>query len=787
MRGRIIIKFILSLAILIGIQFSTLNAQEVTVSVQDVLTSSSGDPDIGPGQVKVKIYLTSSVPIHSYSFTLEGFDNILSASTEDEPSDIIAGSALNFGSENIHIFGNYFYGGSLMEDVSELIDPADGGLFLSILADYNYDENYDYDGYFLTFDEILPGVNNQGTNFFTYDEEEDSIYPVAHEWIRTTWLMGENGVHSFIGEDCNGDILGLSVWDDCGTCTEGSTGVDYNSDSDCMGNCFGDAVSLSYWYDNDGDGFGGGESEEICNGLVESGWVLNGDDDDDDCFAFNEAGEHQYDCAGECNGDSTQDECGVCDNDSLNDSFFNSGDSFGGAYDCSGECFGLSQVENWYADCDLDGQADNPASLSICGLPTDSDLLSLCPEGNGNLLSIDPNNHSFDPHPNCTSNQVDECDQCDGPGVDCRGTCSPNSPKSLLSDFFCWSENGEGYGIEMELVIENSSSGQDTTIVIAEGCRSFIGYGSDFEFSHDNGVDLCGECYIGDIIGGDDYNSNYSCKGCTDVHAGNYDAEATFSDGSCFYQLYAGDVNQDGIVNELDIDGIAVFWNHWTYNGRIEPNIDWSPQFSQGDTWFTAEGYPMIDEACPMFADTNGDAIVESADITAILNNWGKQVDEQYYYPWGINGEGPGCLESEYDQEQLRDNYSEIYDYITDNCPCDSDNEEIIQYLANLLGYSHDINYIPDNFKVHQNIPNPFNPITQFPIDISVQSDVTLKIYNINGSLIHENKIKSMNPGSYQSNSPFRWNAANFSSGVYIYSFELSTGEIAFNKLMLIK
>ena len=55
-RRRTIIKFILSLAIFISSQFSVLNAQEVIVSVQDVLTSSSGDPDIGPGQVKVKIY-----------------------------------------------------------------------------------------------------------------------------------------------------------------------------------------------------------------------------------------------------------------------------------------------------------------------------------------------------------------------------------------------------------------------------------------------------------------------------------------------------------------------------------------------------------------------------------------------------------------------------------------------------------------------------------------------------------------------------------------------------------
>ena len=106
-RGRIIIKFILSLAVLVSIEFSYLNAQEVIIWVDDVWTENSqySDGTIGEVQVNVKIYLTSTVPIHSYSFTLEGFGNILSATTDD-PSDIIAGYALNFGSDNIHILDN---------------------------------------------------------------------------------------------------------------------------------------------------------------------------------------------------------------------------------------------------------------------------------------------------------------------------------------------------------------------------------------------------------------------------------------------------------------------------------------------------------------------------------------------------------------------------------------------------------------------------------------------------------------------------------------------------------
>ena len=64
------------------------------------------------------------------------------------------------------------------------------------------------------------------------------------------------------------------------------------------------------------------------------------------------------------------------------------------------------------------------------------------------------------------------------------------------------------------------------------------------------------------------YHTNYSCSGCTDIHADNHDDDALFDDGSCFFQLYAGDVNRDGFVDELDLDGIAQFWNYHTDNER---------------------------------------------------------------------------------------------------------------------------------------------------------------------------------------------------------------------------
>ena len=53
------------------------------------------------GQAEVKINITTTVPIYSYSFTLEGFDNVLSANSNSIVPDCMAWS---FFGENNRIF-----------------------------------------------------------------------------------------------------------------------------------------------------------------------------------------------------------------------------------------------------------------------------------------------------------------------------------------------------------------------------------------------------------------------------------------------------------------------------------------------------------------------------------------------------------------------------------------------------------------------------------------------------------------------------------------------------------
>lgn len=79
-------------------------------------------------------------------------------------------------------------------------------------------------------------------------------------------------------------------------------------------------------------------------------------------------------------------------------------------------------------------------------------------------------------------------------------------------------------------------------------------------------------------------------------------------------------------------------------------------------------------------------------------------------------------------------------------------------------------NEIPADFKLFQNHPNPFNPVTKIRFDIpSVvnreTSNVKLVVYNILGEEITVLINQEMKPGSYEA----EFNGNNFPSGLYFY------------------
>lgn len=90
--------------------------------------------------------------------------------------------------------------------------------------------------------------------------------------------------------------------------------------------------------------------------------------------------------------------------------------------------------------------------------------------------------------------------------------------------------------------------------------------------------------------------------------------------------------------------------------------------------------------------------------------------------------------------------------------------------------------FIPDQFNLNQNFPNPFNPSTKISFDIAEESFTTLKVYNIQGEEVATLVNKRLAAGSYNAD----WNAENLPSGAYIYTLN-SDGILLSNKMILMK
>ena len=101
------------------------------------------------------------------------------------------------------------------------------------------------------------------------------------------------------------------------------------------------------------------------------------------------------------------------------------------------------------------------------------------------------------------------------------------------------------------------------------------------------------------------------------------------------------------------------------------------------------------------------------------------------------------------------------------------------------LHSSNNILQLPHNFLVHQNHPNPFNPITTLRYDIPQVINVNITIYDMMGRQIKTLTNGIQSPG-YKS---VQWNATNnqggsVSAGVYLY--KIQAGDFVDTKKMIL-
>jgi hypothetical protein len=89
---------------------------------------------------------------------------------------------------------------------------------------------------------------------------------------------------------------------------------------------------------------------------------------------------------------------------------------------------------------------------------------------------------------------------------------------------------------------------------------------------------------------------------------------------------------------------------------------------------------------------------------------------------------------------------------------------------------------LADDFKLENNYPNPFNPITTIPYELNENAYIEIKVHDINGRLVGTLYDGYQLAGSYE----VRFDAANLSSGMYICTLQAGGKKVA-RKLTLIK
>lgn len=105
-------------------------------------------------------------------------------------------------------------------------------------------------------------------------------------------------------------------------------------------------------------------------------------------------------------------------------------------------------------------------------------------------------------------------------------------------------------------------------------------------------------------------------------------------------------------------------------------------------------------------------------------------------------------------------------------------------YIVTLARTNVGINVIsslvPDRFDLHNNYPNPFNPVTKIKFDVAKIQNIKITVYDASGRIVENIVNERLQPGSYETT----FGGSNYSSGVYFYKME--TQDFVMTKKMLL-
>ena len=112
-----------------------------------------------------------------------------------------------------------------------------------------------------------------------------------------------------------------------------------------------------------------------------------------------------------------------------------------------------------------------------------------------------------------------------------------------------------------------------------------------------------------------------------------------------------------------------------------------------------------------------------------------------------------------------------------------SDNFEVLEVIAATTeGYITTSVVTPSAIAISDAYPNPFNPSTSFNVSVGQAGNVSVMVYNVNGQVVDMVHEGPMDAGVYS----MTWNASDLSSGMYIIKANNADVTVS-QKVMLIK
>jgi hypothetical protein len=172
-------------------------------------------------------------------------------------------------------------------------------------------------------------------------------------------------------------------------------------------------------------------------------------------------------------------------------------------------------------------------------------------------------------------------------------------------------------------------------------------------------------------------------------------------------------------------------------------------------------------------------------DIKAISN-------EETHWEYTVYFSDQGNLTLGWELTNLPSTISlELYDPVadvrvdmldTDEYTFNYQNTQIIEIIKTVGGEATTIEIIPREFKLSQNFPNPFNPITTIQYQLPKSENISISIFNLRGEKVKDIVSSRQEAGYYSVQVDF----SDLSSGIYLY--RLKAGKYcAFKKCMVLK